>query len=410
LFQDIGNTLGQYYLVGDNLEDKMPWEVKDLMSQRYEFCHLAQEPLANISELCRIFGISRKTGYKWLDRYRESGCLSEYSRRPRSSPGRTDPVVEGRVIALRLEFPYWGPRKLHRRLRDSLPMDQMPALVTVARILKRKGLIAPPSLLPQKQLDWQRFAWPHPNDLWQMDLQAPLRLPLGNKIYPLGLLDDHSRYLLGLWMLPDSTDDRVLSCWVEAAHHYGLPKRTLTDHGPQFRMLDHETSVFRVYLWACGVDHIQGRVAHPQTQGKIERFFKTLNLEVFSRHSYRDLASWQNCLADWQYQYNHLRPHQELGDEVPASLYKPSPRQFIEPDRHQKPRTPGGFYRRVDERGRICLSGQLLMMGRGLSGWIVEARPLGNGCWHFYFKDHFIREYIVSQSEQKGCRPRTKRG
>ena len=387
----------------------MAWKVNNLMSQRYEFCHLASEPGANISALCQLFGVSRKTGYKWLKRYHETGCFAEHSRRPHYSPARTDPAIAEHVVALRHDYPYWGPRKLHRLLRDSLPAEQVPALVTVARILKRKGLINPkPS--PPPQVDWQRFAWPCPNDLWQMDLQAPLRLPQGHKIYPVGLLDDHSRYLVGLWMLPNCTDDRLLSCWVEAARGHGLPQRTLTDHGPQFRMEDHQTSAFRVYLWACGVDHTQGRIAHPQTQGKIERFFRTLNLEVFSRHAYQDLASWQACLADWRQQYNHLRPHQELGDEVPASRYKTSSKPFIEPDRRNHEGQPDSLYRRVNERGWTSLSGQLLMIGRGFAGWTIEARPLGSGCWHFYFKDHFIREYIISQPGQKGCRSRAKGG
>ncbi len=374
----------------------MAWKVTDLMSQRYEFCSLALEPGAKISDLCQSFGISRKTGYKWLQRYQEEDCLADRSRRPRHSPNRTDGAIEAQVVALRREFPYWGPRKLRRLLQDRLPAEQLPALVTVARILKRHGL-TDPQPRPEPPLAWQRFAWPCPNDLWQMDLKATLRLPDQQKLYPVGLLDDHSRYLLGLWLLPDQTDDGLLNCWIEAARCYGLPQRTLTDHGSQFRCLDEETSAFRTYLWACGVGHTQGRIAHPQTQGKVERFWRTLNTEVFSRHSYSDSASWQSCLTDWRQQYNHLRPHQELGDEVPASRYQHSSRCFEEPDRRGCWGQPGSLYRRVNGRGMTSLGGQRLMVGRGFVGWTVEARPLGNGCWHFYFKDHFIREYILSK-------------
>lgn len=373
----------------------MPWKVTDLMSQRYEFCHLALEPGTRISDLCREFGISRKTGHKWLKRYREGGELGDGSRRPHHSPGRTAAAVEAQVVALHQEFPCWGPRKLHRLLQDRYPTERRPAVVTVARILKRQGLSAsgPP---PQRPVDWQRFAWPYPNDLWQMDLKAPLRLPDRRKIYPVGLLDDHSRYLLGLWVMPQATDECVLFCWAQAARQYGLPWRTLTDHGPQFRMEDHQTSAFRVYLWACDVHHTQGRLAHPQTQGKIERLWRTLNLEVFRRHEYRDLVSWQSHLDDWRQQYNHVRPHQELDDEVPARRYRRSEREFSEPDRYAYSPRPGSLPRRVNARGWVSLGGQLLMMGRGFAGWTVEARPLGNGCWHFYFKDHFIREYLLT--------------
>jgi len=384
----------------------MPWKVMDVMSQRYEFCQLALESGSNFSALCQMFDISRPTGYKWLRRYLEEGGvgLRDRSRRPRHSPQRTSEALEERVVELRRRYPYWGPRKLRRLLRDLVSPAELPAVVTVARILRRYSLITPPIPPPQ----WpavQRFAAAAPNDLWQMDLKASLRLADRRNHYPVGLLDDHSRYLLGLWLLPEQTDDRLLDCWIEAARGYGLPRRTLTDHGAQFRSLDEETSAFRTYLWACGVKHTQGRVAHPQTQGKVERFWRTLNTEVFSRHSYSDLTSWQQCLNEWREQYNHLRPHQELNDEPPASRFRPSERIFVEPDRWQCIGAPSSVYCRVDPRGRLSLNGQRLMLGRGLGGWMVEARPLGNGCWHVYFREHFIREFVLTElSARKGTR------
>ncbi len=117
----------------------MSWKVMDLMSQRYEFCHLASEPGAKVSALCQCFGISRKTGYKWLRRYYQEDNLADRSRRPRHSPNRTDGAIEEQIVALRREFPYWGPRKLRRLLQDRLPGEQLPALVTVARILNSHG-------------------------------------------------------------------------------------------------------------------------------------------------------------------------------------------------------------------------------------------------------------------------------
>jgi hypothetical protein len=234
--------------------------------------------------------------------------------------------------------------------------------------------------------------------MWQMDLKAPLRLPEGRKIYPVGLLDDHSRYLLGLWMLPDFSDDGVIGCWINACRHYGLPRRTLTDHGSQFRMEDEATSAFRIYLWACGVEHTQGRIAHPQTQGKIERFWQTLNREVLRRHAYTDRASWQSCFDEWRYQYNHFRPHQELGDEPPVSRYGVSDRPFVEPDCRARIGRDESVYRNVNCRGFISLGGLRHMVGRGLAGWTVEVRALGNGCWHVYFRHHFMREILLTRS------------
>ena len=381
----------------------MAWKVKTIMSQRHEFCLLALEPGSNISALCKQFSISRKTGYKWLNRYREEGesGLHDHSRRPHHSPGRVDPQVEAIAVALRQEYEFWGPRKLHRLLRDQLPPDLQPSKSTVARILKRNGLIK----AQEPKTDWPavgRFERPFPNDLWQMDLKSYIRLPNGHKIYPVAILDDHSRYLLGLKMIPDQTDDSVINCWIEAAMEHGFPKDTLTDHGAQFRMVDEASSAFRVYLWACGVGHTQGRVAHPQTQGKVERFNGTLDIEVLSRHDYSDIDSWQSCLDEWRYLYNAIRPHQELGDEPPISRYRSSDRPFVEPDRNECIGKPGSVYRRVCPRGRISLGGQRIIVGRGFSSWMVENRPLGNGCWHIYFRNHFIREYMLTRPLDSG--------
>ena len=381
----------------------MAWKVRTIMSQRHEFCLLALEPGSNLSALCKQFSISRTTGHKWLNRYREEGDLGLYdqSRRPHHSPGLVDPQVEAIVVDLRHEYEFWGPRKLHRLLRDQLSPDLMPSRATVARILKRNGLIK----TQEPKTNWPavgRFERPFPNDLWQMDLKSYILLPNGHKIYPVAVLDDHSRYLLRLKVILDQTDDSVINCWIEAAMKHGFPNDTLTDHGAQFRMVDEESSAFRVYLWACGVVHTQGRVAHPQTQGKVERLNRTLEIEVISRHDYSDPDSWQRCFDDWRYLYNNIRPHQELGDEPPISRYQNSDRPFVEPDRNECIGEPGSVYRRVSQRGWISLGGQKLMVGRGFSGWMVENRPLGNGCWHIYFRCHFIREYILTRPLDKG--------
>lgn len=377
----------------------MAWKLESIMSQRYEFCILAGEPGSNFSALCQQYRISRRTGYKWLERYQEEGVdgLLDRSRRPLHSPDRTDATIETQVVALRRQYPQWGPRKLHRLLRDRLGQDQLPSIATIARILKRNGLIE----TPPPKIKWPavgRFEHPHPNDLWQMDLKAPIRLPDRRKIYPVGLLDDHSRYLLGLWMMPDFSADGVINCWIEATLQNGFPKRTLTDHGAQFRMEDDATSAFRTYLWACGVEHTQGRPAHPQTQGKIERFWKTLKIELLNHHDYTDRASWQSCFDEWRFRYNHIRPHQELGDEPPVSRYRPSERTFAWPDRRARLGLPDSIYRSVSPRGQISLGGQRMMIGRGLAGWTVEVRPQGTGCWHIYFRHHFVKEIILTKA------------
>jgi transposase InsO family protein len=293
--------------------------------------------------------------------------------------------VEAQVVALKQAYLYWGPRKL-RRLLD----QEAVTVSTVARVLKRHGLVTPSATEVAPEVDrWERG---EPNELWQMDLKAALRLPDGRKLYPVGILDDNSRFLVGLRLVPDQSDERILDCWIAAAREYGLPHQTLTDHGAQFGMNNQQSSAFRTYLTACGVDHIQGRVKHPQTQGKIERLWRTLKVEVLTRLDPSAPHTWQEALDAWRYQYNHVRPHESLGDHPPASRYQPSTRCLIEPDRHERIGRSDSLYRRVEQKGWMALGRYRWMIGRGYAGWTVEARPLGDGCWHVYFRNRFICE------------------
>lgn len=379
----------------------MPWRITGLIECRREFCELVTAAGMSVRAACREFNISRKTGHKWLNRFRQEGVagLSDRRRRPRRSPRRACTELERLVVAYKNRHPYWGPRKIHRLIYEDHPEAPRFSISTAARILARHGLVIPrdPKVVYPAV---GRFERSKPNELWQMDMKMALCLPDGSKRYVAGVLDDHSRYVLGLWWLPDLTDDSVLSCWIAAARHYGLPRQTLTDHGAQFRMEDHTTSAFRTYLWACGVHHTQGRVAHPQTQGKIERFWRTFQTELTPQLRQAKPETWEWLTNQWLIQYNTRRPHESLDDMTPASRYRPSERTYIEPDHRARIGRPESIYRRVSPRGIISLGGQTLMIGRGLAHWTVEARPLGNGCWHIYFRSHFLREYLLSKPRE----------
>ena len=365
----------------------MSWEVCSVVSERERFCKAAAGTGAKMSECCRLFGISRKTGYKWLGRYRTGGAavLEDRSCRPHRSPGQVAATVEAQIVALKQAHPYWGARKL-RHLMASEPVT----VSTVARVLKRRGLVMPVESVVSPEVErWERG---EPNELWQMDLKAALRLPDGRKLYPVGIIDDHSRYLIGLWLVPDQSDERILDCWIAAAREYGLPRQTLTDHGAQFGMDNQQSSVFRTYLTACGVRHIQGRVKHPQTQGKIERLWRTLKAEVLTTLDLSAPQTWATIFEARRHQYNQVRPHESLQDLPPVTRYRPSDRYLIEPDRHEQIGHANSLYRRVNERGWMALGRYRWMIGRGYAGWTVEARPLGDACWHIYFRHRFICE------------------
>ncbi|WP_441007307.1 helix-turn-helix domain-containing protein, partial [Paraburkholderia fungorum] len=200
------------------------------MNLRLEFVELASQEGANRRELCRRFGISPKTGYKWLDRHAQGGAtaLTDHSRRPRQSPARTTPSVEQRVVELRRAHPAWGGRKISRRLCD-LGHTDVPAPSTVTDILHRHGLIDPAA--SDAATAWQRFEHAQPNDLWQMDFKGWFELQDGRHCSPLTMLDDHSRYNVTL----DAcicTDTRIVQHHLERTfRRYGLPLRINADNG-----------------------------------------------------------------------------------------------------------------------------------------------------------------------------------
>jgi len=367
----------------------MPWSYSSLMSERQSFCFQALQSDSNISVLCKSYGISRKSGYKWLKRFKEFGVegLADRSRQPHRSPGQIDVETEHSVIALKKRRPQWGARLLHSLMVNHDLMDPVPSLSTVSRILKRNNLTEPKA----ERYKVDSFERPTPNDLWQMDLKDAPRMSDGSKWYFVGILDDHSRYVLDVTLVPDRRDVSTLDVWIAAARKNGLPNETLTDHGVQFRGEDKNTSAFRVYLWSCGVSHLQGRVRHPQTQGKIERFWKTLNHELLSRHSYHDANSWQECVTDWLDEYNNLRPHQGVDDKPPSTRYRKSDISFADPDRLARIGSPDSVFRKVSGKGEIRLNGRTFIIGRGFRGWMVELQPHGSS-WQVYFRNRFVKE------------------
>src|SRR5258707_9894836 len=169
----------------------MPWKVAEMTDIRREFVELALKSGSNMAELCAGFAVSRKTGYKWLDRYRREGVsgLVNQSRRPKSCPSRTSAGIEELVVSLRESHPAWGGRKLRRRLQDT-GVAGVPAASTITEILRRREKLTK----PERAGNFIRFERSEPNELWQMDFQGHFELGSGDPWHPLTVLDDQSRY------------------------------------------------------------------------------------------------------------------------------------------------------------------------------------------------------------------------
>ena len=208
----------------------MPWKEVSTMSQRHEFMLLAQQPGVSLRALCRRFGISPPTAYKWLARYATAGFagLADHSRRPHQMPHRTPAALEAAVLELRTQHPPWGGRKLHARLQ-ALGYPTVPAPSTITAILRRAAWLPSAAAAPKRA--WQRFEHSTPNALWQMDFKGHCPVAHG-RCHPLTVLDDCSRFALCLHACPNEQGTTVQTHLTQTFRRYGLPHRMLMDNGP----------------------------------------------------------------------------------------------------------------------------------------------------------------------------------
>jgi len=303
----------------------MPWKRVAVEEQRMEFVIRAVSGRERISALCREFGISRPTGYLWRRRYEQTRSLTsvaEHSRRPQRSPQRTETRKEARVVARRRETG-WGAKKLQVILREE---DETALSVrTIHRILDRHGLIAEDAHSPALQ----RFERSEPNELWQMDTKGKYPLADG-ECHPLSILDDHSRYAVGLYALSALRIEQAYPCLVETFERYGVPQAMLMDRGSLWWSPSNGWALSRlsVRLIEQGIGLHYGRVAHPQTQGKVERFHRTLGGALRHRGVPQRIEQWKPALDEFRRSYNQRRPHEALGMQRPAERYQRSPRAY----------------------------------------------------------------------------------
>lgn len=355
----------------------MPWNPMNTIELRKEFVHQAETCEVSFTELCARYQISRKTGYKWLGRHRSGGehALEDHSRKPQVQPAHLAPETEEKIIALRRQNPVWGARKL-RKLLEEGGVDTLPARSTVHAVLKRNGLIDPEASLRSKS--FIRFERDTPNSLWQMDFKGWFQT-FERPCHPLTVLDDCSRFNITLAALPAERTELVQAKLEEAFTRYGLPDAILTDNGsPWGSDWNHRFTVLGTWLMRLGIEHIHARPYHPQTQGKEERFHRTLNLEVISRRQWSGLEQCQEEFDTWRTIYNFERPHEGIGDRYPSELYRPSQRRYNGPP--PPPEYPqGAIVRKVDVAGKISFRGRLHLISKAFRGEYVRLIKRPNG-------------------------------
>jgi transposase InsO family protein len=365
----------------------MPWLETAPMEQRERFIRDSQFKLYTMTELCERYGVSRKTGYKWQDRFDEEGRrgLQDRSRAPHHCPHRISDETARLICDARRQHPSWGPEKLLDWLRPRYSQLDLPAVSTAGDLLAREGLV-------KKRRRRRQYQHPgvvpatttQPNDLWTADFKGHFRTQDGIYCYPLTITDLHTRFLLACHGLLSTKGQGVRPVFDRLFREYGLPRAIRTDNGVPFATTGiHGLSQLNVWWIRLGIQHQRILPAHPQQNGAHERMHKTLKGEAI-RPPRATLATQQRKFNRFRHEYNEERPHQTLRGRTPASLYRPSPRTYtggLPPIEY-----PGHFIvKRVTNAGTIRFKKRLLFLANALKQHQVGLEEVDDGIWSLHF-------------------------
>lgn len=357
------------------------------MPERERFVADQWSGLYHMTELCARYGVSRKTGYKWLGRFQEGGraALRNRSRAPHRCPHRIPAAVAQLLCAARRAHPAWGPAKLLDWLRPDHPDLAWPAISTVGDLFAREGLVKKrrrrrhpthPGVVPPVTQE--------PNDLWTADFKG--QFPTRDRVYcyPLTIADQHTRFLLTCQGLRSTKGHGVRAVFRDAFRTYGLPRAIRTDNGVPFASNGlHGLSQLNVWWMRLGIQHQRILPAHPEQNGRHERMHKTLKAGA-CRPPRGNLAAQQRAFNRFRTEFNEERPHAALAGTTPASHYRPSPRSYPE---HLPPlEYPGHFLvKRVTNAGTVRLKHRLVFIANALKQHHIGLEEVDDGIWSIYF-------------------------
>jgi transposase InsO family protein len=337
-----------------------------------------------MTELCREFGISRKTGHKFWSRYKARGLrgLEDESRAPHVTPRRTAPEVEQLLVAMRRAHPTWGGRMLRAVLQREQPELRVPGNWTVAQILKRNGLVKPRKRRRYPRAYANTLTVPEaPNTVWGIDYKGQFRLGSGRYCYPLTISDLHSRFLLASESLEGTDEAAAREVCEDVFTEFGLPAVIRSDNGSPFAS-QGLGGLTRLSAWwmRLGIKHERIEKGHPEQNGIHERMHRTLKAET-TRPAGANSMIQQERFDRFRQEFNEKRPHQALAMKPPAEVYKPSERTLLNP-------LPDPTYPLHDDVLPVRCGGHLrLPLGRqaflsdALTGQLVGVRERDNGTW-----------------------------
>ena len=366
----------------------MPWKVSDVYDQRVRFVSAALRGDMSLAALCRTYGISRETGYKWIDRYHGGGWagLEDASRAPHHQARATAPEVAASILALRRAHPFWGPKKLRAVLERAQPDVAWPALSTLGDLLRREGLIVPRSRRRAAFTVTQPFAAAEqPNDLWCIDFKGWFRTRDGQRCDPLTVTDAVSRYLLGCQIIRPNGAEVAQAC-ERLFRDHGLPRAMRMDNGAPFASIGPAGLTRLSVRWVkLGIRLERIEPGHPEQNGRHERMHRTLKQET-SRPPAADPAEQQARFDRFRGEFNAERPHEALDQATPASRYEASSRPY--PTKIEEPWYDADHQvRRVRPDGTIKWRGDYLFVSEALAGEPIGLTQIDDEQWLVRFAD-----------------------
>lgn len=384
----------------------MPWKNLTLIGERLRLVRAALKARQPVSHLCQAAGLSRKTLYKWLDRFLAGGqrALRDRSRRPRASPRQTARLWIKRLVRLRRQHRDWGAKKIRAKLRQRFPRLRLPATRTITKWIQRlcpgvrrrrrarKGppVLRPPLTVPRRS-----------NQVWTVDFKGCFRTRDGRRVDPLTVRDLFSRFVLVVRLLPDQSWWRVQAVFIRLFWHHGRPRVIRMDNGGPFGSTG-PAGLSRLSVWwtALGIRVEFIRPGHPEQNGAHEQFHRVLKART-ARPASKHPHAQQRRTDRYVRFYNEERPHEALGQRRPAQLYRPGQAWKKSAAEHSYPR--GWSVRRVRSNGQIKWQGRTRSIGEAFVGWRVGLKPMSQGHDQVYFQDILLGE--LHAPDAGGLRP-----
>jgi putative transposase len=377
----------------------MPWKECHVVDERLRFIARLLDG-EKMAALCAEFGISRKTGYKIYDRYKDCGVdgLTDRSRRPYRHANQLPMAIEKLILALKREYPDWGAPKIRERLRKRWPGVRCPVISTVHAVLDRHGLVTPRR--PRRyRAEGTPLSGPvQPNALWCADYKGEFMLADRRYCYPLTITDFASRYLIGCEALSTTQEQYAFSVFERVFKEFGLPAAIRTDNGVPFASPNALYGLSKLSVWwlRLGVRIERIKPGHPEQNGRHERMHLTLKQEA-TKPAAANVLQQQARFDTFLERYNHERPHQALGMRVPSELYAPSTRPYRGlPDLAYPLHDWTAIVTRC---GRICFNWRKVNLSQVFAGQRVGVRQVTERVWLVSFMD-----YDLGYFDDETCR------